>query len=497
MVERHIEDSSPGMEFPYEKRKLRELRNRWLAELDVPLKNERLFELEMYLKVLDRFCNLRNHPISDPENVFDRDLKVETHILRDAITRVISLVQSLLPEEKTSAFNFQRYVEHRLMSDRVRMERLERSLMQNIPEESLFVLESGMTSLREMASAFLSSKKVSYLSFHHLGDLVSREIAWNAFFNPFHMSEFSSTHDRIRNAAIQKIVRTKIPASIRREISVVFLIVFRLLHYVQYIREEDSNHWVLLQNLPVFTLVRSEGASLIEYLENDLTKTVKKKLERDEAVELVKVFDSLAFQLSVEIKKVYQLEIQDAAAEKEINRLRTGMARGKGVLVEILRQVVVQLARAFDHSVEGNIIFRDFISRTALSLKLRKDVWIFHRVVEHLDKSVSSNLPKSEFKPIFEALKSLRNYVYYFQNVSFQMVRFTDRDAFEDFFRVVDGFSGDSVQEPGRLEELHQIVRAFSVFLETTLTNISQRSELKDQPFGTREGEYILEQFLK
>jgi hypothetical protein len=266
---------------------------------------------------------------------------------------------------------------------------------------------------------------------------------------------------------------------------------------MEHIREEDSDHWTLLQNLPLFALVRSEVVSLIEYLENDLPKMVSKRIARQESGEMIRLFDSLAFQLGMEMKKVYLLEIQDAATEKEISRLRTGMARGKGVLVEIMRQVVVQLARAFDPSVEGRLIFRDFIGRTELSLKLRKDVWIFHKVLENLDRIIVTNIPVQEFKPVFEALKSLRNYIYYFQNVSFQMVRFTDRDAFEDFFRTIDGFAGDSVHEPERVEELHRIIKAFSVFLETTLTNISQRSELKDQPFGTREGEYILEQFLK
>jgi len=478
-------------------RKLREIRNRWLAELDVPLKNERLFELEMNLKALDRFCNVRNHPITDANNIFARNFKVETFILREALTRVISLVQSLLPEDRTSAFHFQRYIENRLISDHARMDILERSLKQGSPEESLYVLESSMTSFREMASALLSLKKISYMLFHHLGQVISREIAWNAFFNPFEMSDFSPNHDRIRNSAIQAIARQKTPPVVRKEVGIVFLIAFRLLHYLQYISEEEPNRWELLKNMPLFVLVKSEIAALTEYLENELPKVVEKKLPGEEAKKLNRVFDSLAFQLEMETKKVFQVELHDALDQKEVNVLLTGMARGKGVLVEILRQLVVQLAHGVDPSMEGRDIFRDFISRAELSLKLRKDLWIFHKVAQNLDQSITDRLPRKEFKVILEALKSLRNYVFYFQNISFQMVRFTDREAFEEFFHMVDEFAAESVYDPERLNELHRAIRAFSIFLEATLGNVSQRGELKDQPFGKREGEHILQQFLK
>ncbi len=496
-MERSVENNLPVSETPLNNRELREARNRWLQELKVPLKNERLFELEMTLKALDRFCNVRNHPISDSDNVFDRDFKNEVHVLRDLLSRTISLVKSLLPKDKTSAFHFRRYVENRLISDRARMEVMEMSLRQNSPEQSLYVLESGLTSFRQMTTPMLQTKKVSYESFFHLGQLVSREIAWNTFFNPFEVGEFSPVHDRIRNSEIQRIVQEKIPASVRKDVSIVFLIAFRLLHYLQYAREETDDKWSMLRNLPVFVLVRSEINWLLDYLEHDLPGILKERLPSDEAEELSGALDSLAFQMQMESRKVYQVELLDAATDSDLNRVRTGMARGKGVLVEMFRQLVVQLGTALDKSVEGREIFRDFISRREFSLKLRKDIWIFHKVVENLDTAISQNIEKGNIKPILEALRSLRNYVYYFQNMSFQMVRLTDREAFEDFFETIDSFNTEKISQGEHLEELQKVVRAFCIFLETTLENVSNRSELRDSPFGAKEGEQILEQFLR
>jgi hypothetical protein len=294
------------------------------------------------------------------------------------------------------------------------------------------------------------------------------------------------------------VLKHEVPPPLRREISVVFLFVFRLLRYLTYVREENTDISQLRNNLPLFALLRSEILSLVDYLERELPQYIREKAQDNGALkDAIYLFDGLAFQIHMEIKKAYQLELKDLSAQTDLNRLTTGIARAKGVLIEILRQTAVQLAQILDPKVEGRHIFHDYVSRTQLSFKLRKDIWIFHKVVENLDQTILKSAEAEDFKPIIEAIKSLRNYIFYFQNVSYQMVRFTDRESFLDFFQKIDAFILDEVYNKEKLEDLHREVHAFELFLETTLSNLSMRAELKDMPFGTREGEFILEQFLK
>lgn len=473
-------------------------RNRWLESLDVQHKNERLFDLELYLKALDRFCNVRNHAIIETENLFARDFSAEIRILHDVLSKVIHYVHVLLPEKQSSAFHFQTFVEWRLLSDRTRMEWMERSLRQSSPEESLYVLENAMTSMREVVAGITGLSRVSYPLFNHLGQMISREIAWNTYFNPFQLGDFSPVNDRIRNAAIQKVVKQNVPTPLKREISIIFLLVFRLLRYLTYIQEDTPEIMELKNNLALFALLRSEMLTLVDYLERELPRLIKEKAQSDgQLKDAGALLDGLAFQVEMELKKTYHLELKDAATLTELNRLSTGIARAKGVLIEILRQTAVQLTQIIDPKVEGRHIFRDYISRTELSLKLRKDIWIFHKVVENLDQTILKNMPGEDFRQIIEAIKSLRNYIFYFQNVSYQMVRYTDRESFLEFFRRIDTFILEDIYSPAKLTELHLDVHAFQLFLETTIANLSMRSELKGLPFGTREGEAILEQFLK
>jgi hypothetical protein len=477
---------------------LRLERNRWFENLDVKNKNECFFELELFLKALDRFCNVRNHPISEGVNLFTKDFSSELIVMLDTINRVLANINILLPEKQSSAFHFQTFVEWRLLSDRARMELMERSLRQNTPEESLFVLKTALTGLREVINSLTALPAISFHLFNNIGHIISREIAWSTYFNPFQLGDFSPVHDKIRNPAIRKVIKQKVPTHLRKEFSVAFIIVFRLLRYLTYVKDENATLRELKRNLAIFALLRSEMLVLADYLERELPLCIREKADDDEKLkELSKSLDSLSFQIAMEIKKVFQQELKDAGGERDFTKLSTGIARSKGVLVEILRQTAVQLTQMLEPSLEGRYIFRDYISKTELSLKLRKDIWIFHKVVENVAQTILTKMKEENYKPIIEALKSLRNYIFYFQNVSFQMVRYTDRDAFLEFFKKVDSIAMDEVLNKDKLEAFYTEVHAFQLFLETTLTNLSMRAELKDLPFGVREGEAILQQFLK
>ena len=55
----------------------RKAREAWLAALDLPDRDERLFELETKLKALDRFFNIDNLPINPQDQLITRDFSVE------------------------------------------------------------------------------------------------------------------------------------------------------------------------------------------------------------------------------------------------------------------------------------------------------------------------------------------------------------------------------------------------------------------------------------
>ncbi len=473
-------------------------RNRWFYALQMQRKQEKLFELEVLLKGLDRFFNLANLPISQKEGIVNRDFTNEIKIIRNAVSKVAMLARGLLNAEDNRALHFRNYVENRLLSDYQRARRTERALLQRTPEESLYVLCHTFINFQEILQTVACRRENSYPLFYHVEQLISREIAGNRFFNPFKAAGFAPHYDVIKSPRFTRLARSISDPVLKKHLSIVFLMMFKLLRYLSFIDPEKRDIAKLKDTLLIFALVNSESSLLVDVLENEMPAVIKERTSLDDELKekLLDNMDAFAYQTSVELEKIFELELKDAAQAKDLSGLRTGISRSRGLLVNILQQGIVHMAQVIDPGLDGKEVFPDFLSRLEESLKLRRDVWLFHRVVENLENVIEQKAGTPDTIPLIEAVKTTRNFIFYYQNISFQYVRSLDRDEFKNFFIRIDKFTINQLEDPEKLTKFKSDLHAFKMFLETTLANINNRAELKDMPFGREEGERILSQFM-
>src|SRR4029077_6287723 len=94
-------------------------RERWIRSLEISGREEILFELEMLLRAIDRFFNLRNlfGEIQPPQ---DRDWREELKATRDAVHRSVHLSRKLIAQRQEQALLFRSFVEGALPDDRAR-----------------------------------------------------------------------------------------------------------------------------------------------------------------------------------------------------------------------------------------------------------------------------------------------------------------------------------------------------------------------------------------
>lgn len=494
--------AAPARETPgfsaSEQRDIIEERNQWFYSLEVPRKQEKLFELEVFLKGLDRFFNTQNLPISEKGSIVNRDFTNELKIIRNAVARVVKLSQGLLTEEDNKAMHFQAYVDSKLLNDYQRAKSIERALLQRTPEESLYVLCHTFINFQEILQTVTGQKKNSYFLFYHLEQLISREITGNRFFNPFKSAGFAPHYDVVKSPRFVRLIRGIGSPAIRRRLSVIFLMMFKLLRYLSFINPEAKDLESLKDSLLIYSLVNSESMLLIDLLKNEMRQVIEDADHTTPEVknDILDHLDAFTYPLSSELKKIFELELRDAAQTREINLLQNGVSRSRGLLTNIFQQGIVHLGQAIDPDLEGKDVFPDFISRLEESLKLRRDIWLFHKIIDNLERVIEQSQLKSETIPLIEAIKTLRNFIFYYQNISFQFVRCYDREDFQKFFSRVDKFLVTDVNLPEKLEAFRKDLHAFKMFMEATLANINNRAELQDMPFGTEEGERLLAQFL-
>ncbi len=474
-------------------------RKRWFRSVEVERKQERLFELEVLLKGLVVYSNLNNHSISDRSRLIHRDFSPEIEVIKNALVRSIILIRSLLPETEANILHFQNYVETRLMSDYQRGQLLSRAINQSTPIESLYMLCHSLIDFSELAGNLLELEDKRYQVFYYLEQMVSREIISNLYFNPFRALGFAPHYDVVRSPQVTLVVKGIPDKKIKKMVSMILLLLFKLLRYLSLIQTEAANLTRLRDGLMVISLVNSESQLLVESFEGFFPDRIRESgFDRTgEGKRLLELLDAFAFQLQVELKKIFDLEIRNAAALTEPRPLQNGIIRARGMLVNIFQQAIVEVCRVFDPDLDGRKIFKEFVSKLEQSLKLRRDVWLFAKVLERQEQVLDRCGTGRPMEPIYDSINTLRNFVYYYQNISFQFVRAYDREEFQRFFDYLDATAAEELRKPEVRSLFRTEVNGFRMFLEATLNAISHRAELEKIPFGTDEAERLLSQFLQ
>ncbi|MCB0219462.1 MAG: hypothetical protein KDH09_07200, partial [Chrysiogenetes bacterium] len=180
-------------------------RDAWVKSLELEGKEELLFEIDMLLRGLDRFFNLDNLFFTNREEIIQRDFTDEMGIVTQLLKRLSSLTGKLLENSGPGDHHFQRFVETQVADDLVRDMLVEKSLNQDTPRQSLYLLHDGLSHVQVLTEALFHKERIAYNVFKAAGEIIRREILLNKYFNPLQQMAFSPTYDRIHNRIIRDI----------------------------------------------------------------------------------------------------------------------------------------------------------------------------------------------------------------------------------------------------------------------------------------------------
>ena len=461
-------------------------RERWLRTLAVDGREEVLFEFEMLLRGLERYFNVHNLPLDSRADVLARDFREELIAVQETVARAVQLTQLLLDPPSNRNLVFRKYLESQLADDRSRGKLLEQQLSQETPQESLFLLRSGFVALRGVLDALLRLPAQPYQLFADVGQLIVREVALNKYFRPFRPLEFRTEYDRIKSVHILEILRRPFENSesakpterVRRLVSLAFLAFFRLLHYLRFVpvgREESSRRSHL-----TLALVRSEATSLAAFLEGELAASLVTAGPRPAAG-----VAKLAVEIRKEVAKVYKRHL---AAASPADPGAAGRARE--ALEALFKQWITSLAELFQQGLDGREIFDDFVSRQEQGRRLRQDLWAFREICRGLERTAL----RGTTEEIERALRALRRYLLYFQDVSYQLLRYGDYAPFDHFVQIVGEADVARLGLPRVRRQLRDDCRAFGEVLGQTFAAVSRREELAGKPFAEAEAKRLVEE---
>jgi hypothetical protein len=448
-------------------------RERWLRGVKVDGREERLFEFELLVRGIERAFQLHNLPLdASARPAFTRDFGQELRDLRDAMHQAIRLARRLLDPGHEQKLVFRRYLGSQAVDDRVRRALLEDELEQQTPSESLFLLSQSFESICVVVDHLLGLETLGHRVFHEVGSLTVRAILQNRFFRSSRPLEFCLEFDRIRSVSVLDALRV-LPDPERELFTTSFLALFRLLHSLAYLRVEperplDRRARVLL------ALVQSEALTLTRYLRIEVAPKTATRTWQHAALRAAR-------NLTLKTRSISRALAGEGALEDE--RLRDA-ARDFTALFE---GAVVELARAVEArgAAEG---FGRLVAPALVAQRLRNDLYVSAQLAREAALALEESADPST------QLSALLRFLDYFQDGSYQLLRYGDLEAVDRFLSIVGDASGLPEGPLGRAR-LSEDCALFADAAEALFIRVGRRSEATGRRFDKAHAEAVLDRF--
>src|SRR5262249_57742032 len=103
-----------------------------------------------------------------------------------------------------------------------------------------------------------------------------------------------------------------------------------------------------------------------------------------------------------------------------------------GSAAEQLRAQVVRLAAAVEARLPADESFTRLVSPVVLAQRLRNDLWVFAQLARAADEALGAGSEQA-----IQAVDALGAFLSYFQDVSYQLLRYGDLHAFDQFGAIL------------------------------------------------------------
>jgi hypothetical protein len=492
-------------------------REQWLARLDVARREETLFELEVLLKGLACFANPRNRA-GPPRRtaIVAQDYREALVLSRDAMHRIIALCRQLLGEQDR-AFVFQRYLEMLLPDDTARTRLVRGAASQDTPEESLFLLRHALTNLLEVSGGITRLPRVPFRLFYAAMSVAHREVAQSAFFNPLVALEFRPEFDRITNQRLLELMRQVPGEQARRLVALAFLALFRMLRYVSLLesvaREQRPAGLVYL----VLSVLRSDARALTDYLRKQTGQQLAESFERElfkipasqiqsrhrelqaEAHRLLMIkatLGGISANVRLELRRAFEHDVLAPDGGATTEQLRASVSTVASNLRPAFQNAVLVLGKALGERLDEHGVFDDVAAKRSLSLRLRRDVWMFAQIVRAFGAKARATPTREDRWSGPSSLQFVREFLTYFDAMGYPLLRAADYPRFDAFIAALSALEETDLLDPERLDRAVGEAERFYQFLSELFEQIGQRDELKGVAFDRRQAAEALKLYL-
>ena len=339
------------------------------------MKYDYLFEMEMWLKGMERFFTVDYLPLSPFERSHAslKNYVEEVGVIRAGVNHMATLTTHLLGEGKEDLASFLLYLDSQV--GRIPSGAPAARRRSGAEAELALVVEK----LDDFSKVLDEMSKASFLplqTYLSLGRIVIGTLKQDPNLGILFNENLRPVLDRNSKQSLQRVLSTLNEPAHKGALAALLVQLFKALRYVEMVRSTIGSPATRKRALLVFSLLCGESDGVCEFLRKRLVPRFPAESPVTEGLERV-----LAAQ-EHEVRKVMEVELVDVALMKDPGLVLTRLEDAAGLLRDLYQQTVIGLAETFSSEVDGRTLFPDYRTRREQSQRVRDDLALLVRTTQ-------------------------------------------------------------------------------------------------------------------
>lgn len=421
------------------------------------VKYDYLFEMEMWLKGLERFFQIDCLPLSafERSHASLKNYVEEVGAVRAGVAHMAMLTTQLLGEGKEDLASFLVYLDSQVA--RTGSGEMPARRRGNAETELALVVEK-LEDFAKILDELSRAPFVALQTYLSLGRIVVSTLRQDPNLGILFRENLRPVLDKESKESLSRVLESLPEPSNRGALATLFVALFKGLRYADRARAAAESPATRTRALLVFSLLKGESESIAAFISKRLVPRFPEG--SPQAAGLTRIVTALG----AEVKKVMDVELVDVVLMKDPALVLTRLEDAAALLRDLYQHSVIALAETFSSGLDERTLFPEYRTRLDQSLVLRDELAQLVKATHDFVKA-----------PDKKALRTLVAELESFRRSGMRHLMFKDWSLFERFL------AGFSRERPPRsfLPAAHQ----FEGFLKTLVKEIGKRSVLANHPF--------------
>ncbi len=417
------------------------------------VKYDYLFELEMWLKGLERFFQIECLPLSafERSHASLKNYVEEVAAARSGVAHMAMIATQLLGEGQEDLASFLLYLDTQVARPGGRRRGGDGTT------ELARVVET-LDDLTKILDELAKAPFIPLQTYLSLGRVAVGALRQDPNLGVLFRENLKPVLDRESKQSLAKVLGSLPDPSQRGALATLFVVLFKGLRTCERITTAAETPATRTRALLIFSLMKSENDSFVSYVRRHLLPRFGEGSREAEGLE------RLASAFEAETRKAMDVELVGAALMKDADAILGRLEDAASLFRDLYQQSVIALAETFSAGVDARALFPEYRARLDQSLRLRDELGQLVRATQDFLKA-----------PDKKALRALVTEIESFRRGGMRYLMFKDWSLFERFHA---GFSRERAPRA-----FVPAANQFDGFLRTLVKEVGKRAVLSDHPF--------------